>query len=659
MQVLIGDIDAPAHQRSDDWTSATLAALGACPYTWYRTRNGYRVVAPLASTFVVRSAADGREWSARYLAWCDDMAREYGLVLDRACKDWTRIFRAPNVRRDGQDERSTIRWTSATVALPAVATAPAVVAPVAKTTAKTAVSATDAAFDSAIAIAQRMPPSVEGHGGDAALFACARQIATVIMDVEIIEAVLDAVYNTRCLPPWPSSKIKREAERAVEAMSRLIDTADAIKQARSDRYKREGGNDAIHDDADENLTLEVDSRGKPIPSLTNASRMLHSWFGRGLWRDETTGRIMCDGFDDTMPHGPWTDEHTTAFRLACEQFQLRLPKDKTNEAVENHAKRHVRNPVRERLTALAKTWDGAQRVDTSLSRYWSAADTTATRAASRVFWLGLAARGIEPGCKVDTVLILCGAQGVKKSTWIELIAGDRTRASTSPIALDNEVKREMTIRGKWIVELPELDSLRRKEDIEQAKAFVTQSYADYRSPYDKYDRTWLRPCVFVGTTNDDEILRDPTGERRWMPVRVGDLNQELFVSERDQVLAEAAHRYLSGEQHWPTEAEASTLAENAEHHKETGDPWEEMVESWIERKPERAYGVTIASLTDSSSGAIPMPKDKVDWGVAKKLSSVLRRLGFLRSRKRAGVARIYTWSRAIPIAEAAIESRLN
>lgn len=209
---LIGDVDPPGHRATPDWRADVESRLRQSGLAWYRTRNGYRVVTRLPEAFELHSQRDEAEWTSLYLGWIEHCRAVHGLVLDEACKDWTRLYRLPNVRRDGRAERSRLsravgEWSLDEWMPPTTAPAPS----------KGTRGAThaDAALERAAAIAERMPPSVEGHGGDESLFRCARELATVLHeDVDAIEFVLGAVFNPRCLPAWGASKLRREAERA-------------------------------------------------------------------------------------------------------------------------------------------------------------------------------------------------------------------------------------------------------------------------------------------------------------------------------------------------------------------------------------------------------------------------------------------------------------
>lgn len=73
----------------------------------------------------------------------------------------------------------------------------------------------------------------------------------------------------------------------------------------------------------------------------------------------------------------------------------------------------------------------------------------------------------------------------------------------------------------------------RKSDIETAKAFISRQDDRFRSPFDRREQTWPRQCVFIGTSNHNDYLMDPTGGRRFLPLATGDI--ELLKQKRDQV----------------------------------------------------------------------------------------------------------------------------
>lgn len=225
LNVLIGDVDGPGHQATPGWRTATEARLEASGLAWYATRNGYRVVELLPATYVIENARDEGLWWEFYLGWREHLRETHGIEIDERCKDWTRIYRLPNVIRDGKPARSATRRIEVMPVFDVEQWKP----PATSTTTPTHTAHADApdiddrtmrALERAVALAERIPASIEGHGGDEALFQCARELATQLgEDARAIEWVLSDVFNARCLPPWPAAKLAREAQRAADTQA--------------------------------------------------------------------------------------------------------------------------------------------------------------------------------------------------------------------------------------------------------------------------------------------------------------------------------------------------------------------------------------------------------------------------------------------------------
>lgn len=133
MVALVGDVDdRVAHEQQiparREWRQETEPKLNASGLAWYHTRGGARVLALLAEPFEIKSAADAAEWSARHAAWCESLREQHGLELD-PLHDWQRIYRAPNVVRDGKRQRSPVRGTWRNAALPPATVLPLASAP--------------------------------------------------------------------------------------------------------------------------------------------------------------------------------------------------------------------------------------------------------------------------------------------------------------------------------------------------------------------------------------------------------------------------------------------------------------------------------------------------------------------------------------------------
>jgi Virulence-associated protein E/Bifunctional DNA primase/polymerase, N-terminal len=313
-----------------------------------------------------------------------------------------------------------------------------------------------------------------------------------------------------------------------------------------------------------------------------------------------------------------------------------------------------RDRLVEHLRSL--TWDNTPRMDNWLLAYCQAElmDESGRDISSYVrdvgskWLLGAVARAFEPGEKMDCVLVLEGVQGAKKSMTFDILGGDYYTASV----IEMGSKDGMMLAGqKWICELAELASLVRSAT-EQQKAFLSARVDTYRPPYGRDLIDEPRRTVFCGTYNPEidgsaDYLTDMTGNRRWWPVRVGQVDDEALRRDRDQLWAEVVSRYYTG-QHLPKTDKRPfalrwwfTADEQIEINRQTEqrqpeDPWVDIIMVWarMQIRGTGGLGNTIRACDRWTSkeighGALGLdPKDLHRY--KKQLNSALRSAGFKR-----------------------------
>ena len=234
------------------------------------------------------------------------------------------------------------------------------------------------------------------------------------------------------------------------------------------------------------------------------------------------------------------------------------------------------------------------------------------------------ARVKEPGCKVDTMLILQGAQGIGKSQFFRDLAGaawfDDTYGSS-----DNAKDEALKLHTAWFLEWSELESITRKKDVARLKAFIACAVDNLRKPYGRQNVKLSRPSVLVGTTNEDEILPDPTGDRRFwiIPVSTNKIPIALLKAERDRIWAAAMALYKQGEQWWMTELEgiaASSVAQGFH----TSHPWEKPIFDYLDGRMDAYPSTDDVMISHILTQALRMPLDRQDKAAQMDVSRILR-----------------------------------
>ena len=275
--------------------------------------------------------------------------------------------------------------------------------------------------------------------------------------------------------------------------------------------------------------------------------------------------------------GDWSDKDDTRTAIwLSDTYYFRPSTNTVLEAVEVVADDHVFHPVRQYLEGLV--WDQKPRVSTWLHRYMGALDTPYARLVGRCWLVGAVARVMQPGCKMDNVLILEGVQGKGKSTVLGILAGDWFIDTPFEIGSTDGY---LAMGGKWIVELAELDNFTRA-DSSRAKQFFAASQDTYRPPYGRRALDVKRQCVFSGSTNGNEYLKDDSGNRRYWPVLTGALDHEAVRRDRDQIWAEALLLYQGGEQWWiEANIDYVVLEQNDRY---SDDAWAPLVEEYVNQR---------------------------------------------------------------------------
>lgn len=256
---------------------------------------------------------------------------------------------------------------------------------------------------------------------------------------------------------------------------------------------------------------------------------------------------------------------------------------KVDDALALELERKKFHPVREYLQA--QKWDGIERVNTLLIDYFGTEDNAYTRAAIRKMLCAAVARVFEPGVKFDTALILVGDQGTYKSTFVKKL-GMEWFSDTFTTVQGKESFEQ--IQGAWLIEMAELSGLK-KAEVESIKHYISKREDMFRPAYGRTVETYKRQCVFFGTTNNKDFLRDPTGNRRFMPIDVRSeyvtksVADDLTQDEVNQIWAEAYQLYLANEPLYLV-GDEDIIAKIEQHKHSEMDERKGIIEEYLNKK---------------------------------------------------------------------------
>lgn len=362
--------------------------------------------------------------------------------------------------------------------------------------------------------------------------------------------------------------------------------------------------------------------------------------GMDIRLDAFRGELV---YADVEHPGKWLafkDHHYTELRLTLAALGFKpVGREMIRDVVLYVAEHQSVDTAQVWLEGL--TWDGVKRVDGFYERYFGVEASPYTTASSRYIWTAMAGRVMVPGCQADMVPILTGAQGQGKTRGVRAMVPEDTFRELS--FHQDEDARARLMRGALMVELGELSGLRSRE-IETIKAWITRSKEDWVPKYQEYAVTLQRRCVIQGTSNPTDLLDDPTGARRWLPMACGEVDVEGIARDRDQLWAEARVMHAAGGVEW---REAQALAEGVHDDYRVTDTWEDAIERWLETPDLDGTlpGADGFSTHDVLTQALCFREHAVKRADEMRAAKVLKALGFRNKVQKAEGRSVRRWSR--------------
>lgn len=296
--------------------------------------------------------------------------------------------------------------------------------------------------------------------------------------------------------------------------------------------------------------------------------------------------------------------------------------DTVRRVVVSHAQRNPRNCVLEWFDTLE--WDETERLKDLMPRGFGSERNPYTEAVGRCFMVGMVARAMRPGCKVDTLPILESEEGKQKSSALRALGSDDWFAEIHDSILSKDFK--INIQGKLLIEISELNSFQRTQ-MNQIKGVISDPSDRMRMPYGRSSHDWPRQNVFVGTTNQDDWNTDVSGEaRRFWPIICGTIDKEWIITNRDQLFAEAITRFRANESWWDVPRDAALDEQRLRH---VDDPWKDPIRTYCDGKDQ-------VTTSDVMEFALALKPDKRDMISARRVGYCLKALGFKKTTGRDG-----------------------
>jgi len=395
-----------------------------------------------------------------------------------------------------------------------------------------------------------------------------------------------------------------------------------------------GGGDP-HDDEGWMAGLLRNSRGTPFFNTANVMHILRhhpKWQGRFAFDEFRQVKMILKPIPGTKaserrfkPRDFRDADAVNAVTWFNRAGFATASKNIIYDAIDAVMEDNTSHPVREWLESLPAP-DSRKLLDTWLFDFCGVVPTSDkhrayVREVGRKWLISAVARIMKPGCKADYALILEGGQGAGKSTTLRILCGDEWFGD----ALPNMASKDASdyLRGKWVIEMAELSNIN-KSEVEVVKAFISRTEERFRPAYARAEITYPRQCVFAGSTNKTDYLRDETGNRRFWPVRVSDkCDLKGIRAARAQLWAEALAAFRDGEEWWLSEGVIET-AKDEQEMRVAQDAWSTTIMDFC-------LGKEKVSPTQIAREALQLEITKIDRMVTNRITAVLAGAGWGRS----------------------------
>ncbi|QEA50861.1 virulence-associated E family protein [Leuconostoc lactis] len=267
------------------------------------------------------------------------------------------------------------------------------------------------------------------------------------------------------------------------------------------------------------------------------------------------------------------------------------------------------NPVVDYFNEAEKAWDGEKRIDTFLSDFLGAPKNDVTALVTRLFLTGTVSKAYNPLGKFDFVLDLVGDQGTGKTTLLKKLGGDWYVDTVENFKDKDEYSKMLRA---LIVNDDEMKATN-VSSFQSLKRFVTLTELEFRKPYERHPVRYQKHFTLARTTNEIDYLKDKTGSRRFLPIRVSKENQtkhpvkDLSNDIVKQIWGEAVHYYKQNGVPYPNE-EQLKLLEKAREHFEYVDEVENQINVFLDNRIENwvassdiAFGLEVENLATNRS----------------------------------------------------------
>ena len=298
----------------------------------------------------------------------------------------------------------------------------------------------------------------------------------------------------------------------------------------------------------ENDTIKVNSSQNVLVALQHDNQLKHSLKYNEFTEDwEITRALNLRGTKYDV--GEMTSDFESALLIYFEQeLQVVFTQNALKSGLDVFFRQNRYNPVQDYMEQAHSNWDGKERIGQLFQTYLGANDNAIVSSIALIWLVGAVKKVFEPYSKFDYVLDLVGGQGIGKTTLLQKLGGEfYTDAIT-----DFKDKDNIEIMLRALIVNDDEMAISDMTTFQSLKAFITKTSFRFRKSYGRRSEGYPKKFVIARTTNEEDYLKDKTGERRFLPVicRKGEEKASIFddLIEEDiaQIWGEAMSLYRGG-----------------------------------------------------------------------------------------------------------------
>jgi hypothetical protein len=234
------------------------------------------------------------------------------------------------------------------------------------------------------------------------------------------------------------------------------------------------------------------------------------------------------------------------------------------------------------------------------------------------------------GNKSELVLVFCGEkQGTGKTHWFRYLLPKKIRYLYAESKMDAGKDDEILMCGRLIINDDEYGGKSKREE-KRMKELTSKEFINVREPYGRVSVDLKRLAVFCGTSNEMQILSDPTGNRRIMPIHILGIDHDLYNQcDKEALWRELFCMFQRGAEYTILKEDIERLNAATEMYK-LSTPEDDLISKKLTPGSSTGLGEWM-TLTDIQQYL--MADTKFNYLNTQRIGSILTALGFKKDRR--------------------------